>query len=404
MERKFKVGDKVVLVTDYWGIEDINPVYGKWKTLEDQIGTILGVRSDLDYKVEWGKVGSMRLNGYREKDLELYLEKIKSRNFKIGDKVRIKTACSGTEAGQILTLKKEEGRAGLWTGNLDKDFPDYLGCGCENFWELVEPSTDQEIDFEVGDRVYALEMKVDDPRSFPVKKEDLRVGLKVFCDLDGSVPLSTAPYSGEIYNIQGNSSIDIKRDDSASGIGRDKTWKILLPTGDLRKHLFYKHPSGVVIDNISSDGHISVEFDNLIPSGHSCGGRCVNGFGLFFNKSQLTLIRKNSKYLTIFITPFIRKDLTMDLKAKSSVGQVETAVNKSMEKVSKQTVTPNKGGRTMFDEVKGYFRKNADTVMTVGLVVLVDHFLFDGALRERIKKMLSNILGKAEEKLSEKGK
>jgi hypothetical protein len=71
--KKFKVGDKVILVTDYWGIGDINPVYGKWKTLEEQIGTILEESLVLTYRVEWGKTGSNRFNSYWEKDLELYL-------------------------------------------------------------------------------------------------------------------------------------------------------------------------------------------------------------------------------------------------------------------------------------------------------------------------------------------
>ena len=52
----------------------------------------------------------------------------------------------------------------------------------------------------------------------------------------------------------------------------------------------------------------------------------------------------------------------------------------------------------MLNNIKTYFNKHQDTLLTVGFVVLIDHFLFKGALREKIKVSLENLLRGAEDK------
>lgn len=51
---------------------------------------------------------------------------------------------------------------------------------------------------------------------------------------------------------------------------------------------------------------------------------------------------------------------------------------------------------TMLQNVKGYVEKHKDMLFTLGLVILVDHFLFKGALRERIKSTVEGALKKVE--------
>ena len=66
-------------------------------------------------------------------------------------------------------------------------------------------------------------------------------------------------------------------------------------------------------------------------------------------------------------------------------------------------VTP-KRRRTMFENVKDYIGKHRDIIFTLGLVIIVDHFLFKGALRERIKGTIEGILSKAEGMIQQKDK
>jgi len=63
---------------------------------------------------------------------------------------------------------------------------------------------------------------------------------------------------------------------------------------------------------------------------------------------------------------------------------------------------PPKRRKTMLENVKGYIEKHKDVIFTLGLVILVDHFLFKGALRERIKKTVEGVLSKAENLIDQK--
>jgi hypothetical protein len=67
------------------------------------------------------------------------------------------------------------------------------------------------------------------------------------------------------------------------------------------------------------------------------------------------------------------------------------------------TLPPPQRRKTMLENVKGYVEKHKDMLFTLGLVILVDHFLFKGALRERIKGTVEGALKKVEEKFHKEG-
>lgn len=52
-----------------------------------------------------------------------------------------------------------------------------------------------------------------------------------------------------------------------------------------------------------------------------------------------------------------------------------------------------------FSDVRGYFKDNRDLILTVALVLVIDEFVFDGAFRDRIKKLVNGMLKKAQSKL-----
>jgi hypothetical protein len=56
------------------------------------------------------------------------------------------------------------------------------------------------------------------------------------------------------------------------------------------------------------------------------------------------------------------------------------------------------GGFTM-ETLKNYFKKNSEVFITLAIVILIDEYLFKGALREKIKDLLNKILGQTSEKL-----
>ena len=56
----------------------------------------------------------------------------------------------------------------------------------------------------------------------------------------------------------------------------------------------------------------------------------------------------------------------------------------------------------MFSEIskdlKGYISENRDLLYTIGLVLIIDQYIFDGAFRQRIKNLVEGLLKKAENK------
>ena len=61
-----------------------------------------------------------------------------------------------------------------------------------------------------------------------------------------------------------------------------------------------------------------------------------------------------------------------------------------------------KGNYKMLDQLKDYFKKHQEIFMTVFFVLLEDHFFFNGALRERVKKLVEGLLTKVENSLTSK--
>jgi len=59
----------------------------------------------------------------------------------------------------------------------------------------------------------------------------------------------------------------------------------------------------------------------------------------------------------------------------------------------------NKGGLKM-ETLKAYFKKHSETFITLGIIILVDEYLFGGALREKIKALLDKMLGQTAKKLT----
>jgi len=46
------------------------------------------------------------------------------------------------------------------------------------------------------------------------------------------------------------------------------------------------------------------------------------------------------------------------------------------------------------ESLKTYISKNQDTFFTVALIIVLDHYLFDGSLRDKLKKSVENLLDK----------
>lgn len=49
--------------------------------------------------------------------------------------------------------------------------------------------------------------------------------------------------------------------------------------------------------------------------------------------------------------------------------------------------------------LKEYFNKHREVFYTLGIIILVDHFIFDGAFTKRLKVTINKLLDKVQEKL-----
>jgi hypothetical protein len=66
------------------------------------------------------------------------------------------------------------------------------------------------------------------------------------------------------------------------------------------------------------------------------------------------------------------------------------------EKIENEIETQPRGGVKMLGQVKGYIEKHKDTLFTLALIILIDQFLFKGALREKIQSSMGKVLEKVE--------
>jgi hypothetical protein len=55
----------------------------------------------------------------------------------------------------------------------------------------------------------------------------------------------------------------------------------------------------------------------------------------------------------------------------------------------------------MVNEVKGYFKEHRDIIMTLLMVILVDHFVFEGVFREKLQNLVEGMINKVHKGLEE---
>ena len=46
------------------------------------------------------------------------------------------------------------------------------------------------------------------------------------------------------------------------------------------------------------------------------------------------------------------------------------------------------------EAIKSYFDKHRDIMLTIGIILILDHFVFSGAFTEKLKKMIDSFLDK----------
>lgn len=61
---------------------------------------------------------------------------------------------------------------------------------------------------------------------------------------------------------------------------------------------------------------------------------------------------------------------------------------------------PPEGGSQMLANIKDYFKKHQEIFITLGIIILIDHFLFNGAFREKIKDTVEKLLKGVEKKVN----
>lgn len=52
--------------------------------------------------------------------------------------------------------------------------------------------------------------------------------------------------------------------------------------------------------------------------------------------------------------------------------------------------------------LKEYFHKNRDLIFNISLILLIDHFVFNGAFREKIKSIMDGLINRTEKQLKAK--
>jgi len=62
-------------------------------------------------------------------------------------------------------------------------------------------------------------------------------------------------------------------------------------------------------------------------------------------------------------------------------------------------ITPAPKGSNMLQDIRSYIKDNRQVLYTVAMIVVLDHFLFNGAFRERIKALVEKALSGVEKKV-----
>lgn len=58
-------------------------------------------------------------------------------------------------------------------------------------------------------------------------------------------------------------------------------------------------------------------------------------------------------------------------------------------------------GSTMLNDIKQYFGKNKDIFFTLGAVLILDYFLFNGAMRKKVQEVVEKMLNHCEKKVDQ---
>lgn len=61
-------------------------------------------------------------------------------------------------------------------------------------------------------------------------------------------------------------------------------------------------------------------------------------------------------------------------------------------------IAPPSKGSNMLQDIRSYVKENRQVLYTVAFIVALDHFVFNGAFRERLKGLVDGMLKKVEEK------
>lgn len=119
------------------------------------------------------------------------------------------------------------------------------------------------------------------------------------------------------------------------------------------------------------------------------------------NKSQVTYVPMKGERFTTCATGDSDYPFGIALNGKHKFSYHSVAARNSDLKALQ--LAAGTGGWRVLQEVKNYMADNRDLVFTICLVAIADQFLFEGALRERIKKLIEGILTKTEAKVSQTG-
>jgi hypothetical protein len=52
-------------------------------------------------------------------------------------------------------------------------------------------------------------------------------------------------------------------------------------------------------------------------------------------------------------------------------------------------------------DLKKFIREHKSTIYIIAMLLIVDHFMFNGAMKEKLKSLVQNLVGKVEAKLNE---
>lgn len=88
---------------------------------------------------------------------------------------------------------------------------------------------------------------------------------------------------------------------------------------------------------------------------------------------------------------------------QQALGQQQMNVNYGLRTLSyyqEDKIKNKKEERGTMKMMKEYLEKHKDAIFTVALVMLVDHFIFGGAFREKIKITIEALLEKAQKQLA----